>query len=481
VRLSPWSLVAGFLAPVILAFWLGALAGCAAIESPSPAALEGDVDLRAAWAGPVVPGPVAGEAWWLALGGEELDRLVREALEHNHDLAASAARLRTARSVVRNARAALGPSLDLSAGAQRQRLNFIGFPIPGAESDVLTTTTPSVDAGFTANWEVDLWNRLEKGQRAALADQEAAIADLAAARESIAAATVRAWLAAAEARRQVELTQLTLGAWRETEEVVRERYLSGLTGALELRLARSNSASAQAELATTRRLLGDARRGLELVLGRYPEGSLDSGAQLEAEPGPAPAGLPVELLGRRPDLLAARLRLESARQRAGAARADLWPRLTLTTDLGRSSVALADLLNGDFTVWGLGARLAAPIYDGGRRRAAIDGADAATEEAAARLAGAVLVACDEVERALVAEGLLRERARHLGRARDEAAQATTLAREQYRAGLIDVAGLLDTQRREFAAEAQRLRARRERLASRVDLHLALGGGFGEDS
>lgn len=449
---------------------------CAACSAPPPSAEPALPELAAHWASAATDGEVVPARWWTALD-PALDDLVEEALGNNRDLHASAARLRAALSAADASRSGRRPSVDLISGGQRRNQNFIGFPIPGQGDQVLSTTTTTHDVGVAVSWELDLWDRLGSTERAALADADAATADLAAARQAIAAATVRGWLIALEASLQEDLAQRTLAAWAETEGVVAERYASGLTIALDFRLARANTASARAALVAAVQAHGEARRQLELVLGRYPAGAQAARGALVGDLPPAPAGVPVELLGRRPDLVAARARFEAARQRSGAARADLWPRLTLTGDAGRSSGALEDLLEGDYSVWGLAARLAAPIYDGGARRAAIQGADALCEQAAAALAGAVLVAAAEVERALEAETMLRERAKHLSTARTESTEATALARDRYAAGLVDVITLLETQRGQLRAESQHLAARRDLVLSRVDLHLALGGGF----
>jgi multidrug efflux system outer membrane protein len=451
------------------------VAACAASAPPDRPDLP---ELAASWASASTDGAVVSGPWWTSMD-PTLDGLVEEALANNRDLQASAARLRAAVALADGSRAGRRPTLDALVNAQRRERNFIGFPIPGQADQVLSTTTTTHDAGLRVSWELDLWDRLGASERAALAESDAASADLAAARQSIAAATARGWFFALEAGLQEDLARRTLAAWEGTEGVVSERYAAGLTIALDLRLARANTASARAALAAAVQVHGEARRQLELVLGRYPAGAQTANGALVGDLPPAPAGVPVELLGRRPDLVAARARFEAARERSGAARADLWPRLTLTGDAGRSSGALEDLLEGDYSVWGLAARLAAPIYDGGRRRAAIEGADAVCEQAAAALASSVLIAASEVERALAAEAQLRDRALHLSSAQTETSEASILALDRYAAGLVGVITLLETQRGQLRAESQHLAARRDLVVSRIDLHLALGGGFDE--
>jgi len=193
--------------------------------------------------------------------------------------------------------------------------------------------------------------------------------------------------------------------------------------------------------------------------------------------GPVPAGLPSELVARRPDLAAAERRLAASIERVGEARRALYPRLSLTASDGRSSDALDNLLDGDYSVWSLVANLSAPLFQGGRLRAGVDLAESGREAALAQYAGQVLAAYGEVERALVAERLLAAQEAALAETAREAAAALALARARYNSGLTDLITLLDTQRREFVANSQLLSARRQRLEARIDLHVALGGDF----
>ena len=418
---------------------------------------------------PVVP-------WWTGIS-PALQGLVDEALLNNHDLARASSRLRGALAAADAQGATLVPRVELGIGGRRSQQNFIGLPIPGRGSEVLSATFSSFDSALGASWEFDLWDRLGATARAAGQDARAAAGDLAAARQSIAAATCRAWVHAVEGRAQEELAGEIALAWGQTAAAVERCVEGGVAQAVELRRARASWAGALASVASARQVHDEARRQLELILGRYPSGDFLAGDLGEVQLPAVPPGVPVEVLGRRPDLLAAQARYEAARERAGAARAELWPSLVLTAEAGRSSGALEDLLDGDFSVWALAARLVAPIYDGGARRAGIEGADAACDEAAASLAGAILKAASEVERALSDGAAIGERTSRLGTSRAEASAAATLAGERYRAGLLDVEALLDARRGKLKADSQHLAARRDLALGRINLHLALGGGF----
>lgn len=452
--------------------------GC--VSPPARRAPETDVRVPEAWTAETAgPGPVAG-AWWESFGDPALDRLVELALGHNQDLRAAAARLERAGAEARIAGADLEPTVGVGLGAARRRQNFIGLPLPGG--GVLTSTSTSLGVSVETSWEVDLWGRIRAGARAAVAEYQAAEADLRGARLSIVAQTAKAWFAVVEARQQVELARRSADSFRVVAEQVRLRYEEGLRPALDLRLALSNLAGAEALYETRQVQLDRTLRQLEVLIGRYPSGRLlDEFAadSLPDRPPEVPSGLPSELVSRRPDLIAAERRLAAVDQRVVQARRALYPRLSLTASGGTASDALSDLLDGDFRVWSLLANLTQPLFQGGRLRAGVDRAEAAREEALAGYVGQALRAFAEVESALAAESHLALRERQLAEAAEQLAAARRLAEQRYRWGLSDYIVVLESQTRALTAESSLLEVRRQLLTNRLDLHLALGGGFDE--
>jgi len=187
--------------------------------------------------------------------------------------------------------------------------------------------------------------------------------------------------------------------------------------------------------------------------------------------------MPADLVARRPDLAAAERRLVAADQRFRAARAALYPRLSLTASSGTSSNQLTDLVDGNFSVWSLVGNLTAPLFQAGRLRAGVDLAAAGIDEDFALYVGTALRAYSEVEGSLAAEQYLAERIRYLQDAARQSLAAQRQAEERYRSGLTDYITVLEAQRRYFEAQSAFLAGRRERLDNRVDLYLALGGGF----
>jgi outer membrane protein, multidrug efflux system len=438
------------------------------------------------------------DRWWESFGDPRLTALVEEALEANPDLGAALARFDAARAQARIAGAALSPQVDASLDASRGRQNFIGFPdfggsaptgpddpdapaAPTGGERVLSTTSTSFGLGVNVAWEADLWGRLRARRSAARLQADAVETDLAAVRLSLAGQVVRTWFSLVEARAQAGLAAATVENRERVASRIRRRFEAGLRPALDLRLALADLAAARALLAQRQEQADAFGRRLETLAGSYPAGAVDSPDTLSAPPPTPPTGVPSELLARRPDLVAAEIRLEAAGYSVAAARAALFPTLRLTGSAGTRAEEIEDLFDTDFSVWNLAAGLLQPLYDGGRLRAGVDLDEARFEEAAYSLASAALTAYREVETALAADELLERRVSALEEAAEQSLEARENAEERYAAGLVDVLVVLDSERRALDAQSQLLTARARRLTQRVDLHLALGGGFGGET
>ena len=339
-----------------------------------------------------------------------------------------------------------------------------------------TTVTPS-QLSLSVRWELDLWGRLRSLDQAALADQQALLHDLAAARLSLAGQVCRAYFTAVEARQQLVLAERTVAAFAATLEDVRDRFRRGVRPALDVHLAATNLANAEASVAQRREALQRALRQIDVLVGRYPSGLATAAPELPTTPATPPAGLPGELLQRRPDLLAAERRVAAAGGRVAAARAALYPRLSLTASGGTTSLDLEDLVDDDFRFWSFGGNLLAPLFRGGALRAEVRQRDAQRREAFAAYGDAVLRAFAEVEDVLATDGELRQRRTALARAADHAVRALELARERWQLGLTDFLAVADGQRQAFQAQSALIAADRLRLENRIDLFLALGGGY----
>ncbi|MCY3736091.1 MAG: efflux transporter outer membrane subunit [Gemmatimonadaceae bacterium] len=459
-----------------LALWLAACTSAPPFDPAPPVAVTPPVWIAGG------DGPPAADTlqapWWSGLDDPNLGALIAEALAYNQDLAAASARVERAVARTRMAGAGRWPQAGVDGHANRSRRNFPGFPaFPGLSGELPALTTSTFDAAFSASWEADLWGRLRADQAAALAEAQATRFDLAGARLSLESMIVRAYAAAAEARSQARLAEATAANRQRVRERIEDRYALGLRTSLDLRLARAEAAGARGALAERRLQLDAATRRLEVLLGRYPAAELAVAEAPPAVTGLVPAGLPADLVRRRPDLAAAERRLASADQRLASARRALLPGIRLTGGGGRSSEELADLLDGDFSVWSLVANLTMPLFQGGRLRAQAAAAEADREALTAAYAGLALSAFAEVEGALAAEAALAEQEAALVETADQASAAESLADVRYHRGLVGLITLLDARRRAWEAHSRLLTTRRRRVDARVDLHVALGGGF----
>lgn len=475
------------LAPLVCGLGLMLAVSCAYVPDRP---LDAGLAVPDRFAGRTNAAPVPEEAWWLKFGDTNLNALIDQALRHNQDLQAAVARVDAAAAQARIAGADRYPRLGAGFDASRSQRNFIGFPFGnpdmgdggGDVPDVLSTRTTTFGLNLNVSWELDLWGRLHSGRRAAVAEVLASESDWNGVRQSLAGQTAKAWLAVVEARRQVELAESTVQTYATTAAEVRNRYERGIRPPLDLRLALANLAGAEALLQSRRTSETQAVHQLEILLGRYPAGRTEIASDFPDILESVPAGLPADLLARRPDLAAARQALIASDWRVAQSKAALLPRLSLTASGGTSTEELSDLLDPDFKVWNLAANLAQPIFQGGRLRAGVDLSKAQTRQALARYQSAVLRAFAEVESVLAAEKNLGRREERLREAAEQSSAALQLAQDRYQAGLDSFITVLEAQRRSLEADTQLVTVRRVRLENRVDLHLALGGGFsGEDS
>ncbi len=449
--------------------------GCASalpVEHPTL-----DITLPQNWTARELPDSQLDVMWWEDFGDGGLAAAVNVALSRNYDLRAAAARLEQAAADARAAEGDLQPTVQGTFDGGRRKQNFVGFPIPGSQGRVLSTVSTNYGVSLDVSWEIDLWGRLRNTARAALADLQASAADLRGAQLSIAGQTTKAWFAVAEAQQQIDLSLKTVRSFRSVAEQVQDRFEAGIRPALDLRLALLNLSNAEAQLQQRRQQLDGATRQLEVLLGQYADGVFDTPARLPQITPSVPAGMPADLVARRPDLVAAERELTAFLVRTDVARADLLPRLSITGATGTATDGLRSLIDGNFGVWSLLGNIVAPLWQGGRLRAQIDRAEARGAEALASYANAALTAYSEVETALAAEEFFVERELHLAESTLQARAAERLAEERYRAGLETYITVLDSQRSAVSAEAELIAARRIRLENRVDLYLALGGGF----
>ena len=400
-----------------------------------------------------------------------LAALLEEALGSSFDLRAAAARIQAATANATISGADRAPQIAATlSGSRAKRATVVG-------GSVISGISSYFQSGVEIRWELDLWRRLGHQARAATLELAATEADYRAAQLSLAANIARRWFNTIEAQQQVALSRQRVAELRLNLERIDAGYRNGIRTVQELQQARSALATGESRLAARQERLVRERQLLQTLLGRYPASPVTLPTELPDLRQPIPAGLPAELLIRRPDLVAAERRLQATDERLRLAARNRLPRLQLTASGGTSSDELRNLLEGDRTIWSLVGGLTAPLFQGGRLKANQELARANVEQAMNQYAQTLLEAFREVETALSSAPLLAERQRALGQALETAQRLEQQAAEQFRSGLGTLDAWLEAKQRLYDARSALLEVHNLRLQNRIDLHLALGGGF----
>lgn len=405
--------------------------------------------------------------WWHGFANAELDRLVEQALQANDDLAAAVARVRQAEASARMAGAPLLPLLDGNLGAGREgRL--------GGDAEVAGTR---YSAGLAASYEVDLWGRLHAGRDSALAQLQASQFDRAALQITLSAGVVSSWLQRVGLDQRLRIAVLNLDNAERVLRTVESRQSAGAATRLELAQQRGVVAEQRRALAALSQQSEDSRVALAVLLGQGSSAQLGlAEQQLEALHLPTvAAGVPSELLLRRPDLARAEAQLAAARADVQAARAALLPRLNLTANAGGNARRVSDVFADP--VYSLAAALVAPIFDGGYLAANRDLAVARHAELLADYRSQVVSAFADVQLALNALAGIEAQWQAQQAVLEQAELAFRLSESRYRAGAETLLTLLDTQRTLYAAQDDSAQLQLARLQAGVALYRALGGGW----
>ncbi|MEO8506377.1 MAG: TolC family protein [Betaproteobacteria bacterium] len=442
-----------------------ALAGCALKPPPTTDELRRDAlphtNVPPTWKAPGGAAAPVADRWLASFDDPALSALVVEALMYNADLQAAAARVEQASGYVAVASGSIYPSVGLAA-TQSGKAGGGG----------------GLNAVFlNASLELDVWGRLRYGEAAAESQSAAVQADYAYARQSLAATVAKAWFVAIEAGLQRAIVIDSLHSSESLTNLAQDRLRIGNGNEQAVAEARANVGSYRDMLRQVELAREQALRALELLLGRYPAAEIAVAQQLAPMPPAVSVGVPSELLERRPDVVAAERRVAAAFNRIGEAKAALLPRISLTaggSNISSDVFLLQDRSNPAFS---FGANLLAPIYQGGALRAQVDVRTAEQKEAVAYYARTAQRSFAEVENALAAENVLRDRDAILGANIIDNTRVLELVQIQHRVGTVDLRAVGQSQLVLYTARMSLLRVQTERRAQRVNLYLALGGGF----
>ena len=441
-------------------------AACALKKPPDSAEITQDamptVAIPAQW---TAAGAASGDVpdnWLAGFRDDQLMSIVYEAIVHNPNLQVTAARVEQAELYAKLAGARLWPSVDVVAKG--------GGKLSGDSSGIK-------GAILTANWEVDLWGRVRYGRAAAGADAAAAAADLEYARQSLAAQVAKAWFLATEASLQAGVARLTIQDSEELVRLAQSRQTVGVGNAEDVYVAQANVGTYRDALRQIELAQEQARRAIEILVGRYPAGTAAVSPQLPPLPDAVPGGLPSALLERRPDVVAAERRVAAAFNRIHEAKAARLPAIALTTGVSTISSELFVLQDHSNPAWNLGANLVMPLFRGGALKTQVEIRTAEQKQAVAAYAEVGLRAFSEVEAALSAEIAAREREAILTETRSASQSALDVVRTQFRVGSTDLRFVTQRQLGLNSTESELLRVQAEQRVQRVNLHLALGGNF----
>lgn len=448
--------------------------GCTLTPKPEMPELVGDIRSRESFTQDRSPTIASAdpEAWWLNVGGAELDDLVTALLRDSLVLHEARIQVEQAREVARSTRG--------------QRL-----PSAGAVVDIAANRTPAPNgdhswseaytAGLLVDFNTDIFGGLRAAERSAELNAIASELAVTASEQREIAILARNWVSAAALQRRLDLARRTAGSFRATYELTQQRYEAGSTSvtASDVQIALQNLESALVEIPQLEADLAQQWLAIDEQLGRLPGETQRSfsGVFDVSDPFEAPVGRPAALLSARPDVAIAELRYLAALEDVGAARALLYPAIALGASLTFQADTPEEVFDWDRHIASLANSITAPIFQGGRLRAQVRLEEAQAEELASAFARTALAAVIDVEIALAELTGLQEQTERLEAALETAKLSNELAQGRYRQGLISILAVLETQRSLNAAEQNIILTDQATANARIDLFLSLGGDW----
>jgi NodT family efflux transporter outer membrane factor (OMF) lipoprotein len=425
--------------------------------------------------------PVETAQWWRTLRDRELDSLVERAIAASPTLEIALDRLQQARAqeavVVGAALPAAGATAgggwgsgsDLARGRASQTL-------VSAENGAGQLQVTNL-IGFDAAWEIDVFGKFRRAIEAAQYDVDAAVAARSVVLVSLIADVTRAYLDLRALQMQLMVLRKNIEVAQKYVDFVKERYDRGITNELDVTLAQRELARLQAQVAPVAAQIDAARYVIAVLIGEFPEQlghELKRPGMLPVLPSRIRAGLPIDLLRRRPDIAEAERQLASATALIGVATADLFPHVAITASAGRQTGVSPFVIS---PIWSVGPAIAAPLLDFGRLDAVVEKADYRARELMFAYKQTVLNAVREVDTAVDAYAAQQQRLRHLADALIAARRALTLATERFDRGLTDSLNVIDAERQEYLIEQEYVLAQQNAAAQFVTLYKSLGSGW----
>ena len=417
-------------------------------------------------------------AWWEIYGDQTLNGLQQRASVANQDLKAAVARVEQARASARVARSEFLPTLDANPSARRERYSPNQEPAFGA----ITVNTFRVPLDLS--YEVDLWGRVRRSFEGARADAQSLLAAMHNVALMLHADVAQNYFALRSLDAELATVQGQVALRQELVRLADSRFQGGIGNELDMARANTELATTEAELAALRRRRAELENAIAILVGEMPTAFRTAAIdplKWNAAPPAVPAGLPAQLLERRPDVAQAERDLASANARIGVAKAAFFPVVRLTGSGGVISGDIESLFNWESRIWSFGPTISLPIFAGGRNTANLNRSRAVYEENVAKYRQRVLVAFGDVENSLAGVHFLAVQSTAQDRAVASATRAAELAAERYRAGIVSFLDVVDANRGTLAARRLQAQLAGQKLIASVQLIKALGGGWDESA
>jgi NodT family efflux transporter outer membrane factor (OMF) lipoprotein len=424
---------------------------------------------------PVNPSAWPTDRWWSSYGDPQLDTLIKEAFAGNPSLELAQARLRAAQSQTTRARAARLPSTVVDGEVTKQRFPQHGLYPPPYAGSYVTDARLALDFSY----DIDFWGRNREALESARAGVQAAEADQAAARLALAVGVARAYFQLDLAYAFRDVAQANLEQQNAILELTKQRVAAGLENVARVKQSEGQVALIRAGVEFTQSNIETTQNALAALVGAGPDRGLDlQRPQLTAPTNIAvPAALPVDLLGRRPDLAAARWRVESAARGVAASEAAFYPNVNLVAFVGLQAVGLSKLFDASDAIVGGGPALSLPVFNRGELRGALQAQQAQYDLAVGQYNQSLIDAIHEVADVMVSWTATDKETADARTALESAQRSYELTRERYSAGLDNYLSALSAENQVFTAQALLAELQSRRLTVSTDLIRALGGGY----
>ena len=473
--------IATTIRPLISALLAAAvLSGCALAPTyerpatPQPAAFKELQDSASAGWAPAAPADTLDRGpWWTLFNDPVLDGLARQVEVSNQNVAAAVAAYSQARALVAQQRAALFPTVTLTGGANR---NGNG----GGNDNNNGRTSNSFRLNIGSSWEPDVWGRLRAGISAAQANAQASAADLASARLSAQGELAADYFSLRSVDAQRALLATTIEGYQRVLKITQNRFDVGIVPHSDVYQAQTQLASAQSDDLTLARQRAQLEHAIAVLVGKAPADFALAPAPWTVTVPDVPVGVPSTLLERRPDIAASERAVAAANAQIGLVRAAYFPQIGLTASYGPSASAIGDLFKASSMAWALGLSATETIFNGGANRAAVQGADAAREQAVARYRQTVLDAFADVEDQLNATRVLAQQQELQRQASAAADKVEEQVLNRYKAGQVSYSEVVQAQVTALNARRALVQTQGNRQTTAVALIQSLGGGWHAD-